>query len=255
MRLKDVVSFLLGVLLGVLALYYILWRTDGLKPGHLLARTTADWTGRTEPPPPLPTIPFPTPGRASPTPTPTVFAATPNALTPAAAGGLPLPEIPTPSLEEFAELKGRAIAFPLRDYRLAELKDTFHETRGGTRRHEALDILAPRGTPVLAVDDGKVTKLFTSRQGGLTVYQFDPRERFAYYYAHLDRYAEGLKEGDHLRRGDRIGTVGTTGNASPDTPHLHFAIFRLGPEKHWWEGTPVNPFPLFVAEVTTRVQR
>jgi murein DD-endopeptidase MepM/ murein hydrolase activator NlpD len=246
MRPRDIGWLGLGVLLGALALYYALWRTDGLAPGHILTRTTADWTGGTEPLPPLPTIPFPTPA-ASLSPAIIATVGTPDAATPLAAATV-LPEVPTPSLEEFAELKGRSIAFPLRGYRLADLTDTFHEARGTARRHEALDILAPRGTPVLAVDDGKIVKLFTSKQGGLTVYQFDPRERFAYYYAHLDRYAEGLKEGDQLRRGDRIGTVGTSGNAPPDTPHLHFAIFRLGPEKRWWEGTPVNPLPLFLPE-------
>jgi peptidoglycan LD-endopeptidase LytH len=107
--------------------------------------------------------------------------------------------------------------------------------------------MAARGTPVLATADGKVVKLFTSKPGGLTVYQFDPDERYAYYYAHLDRYAEGLAEGQTLRRGDLVGYVGSTGNASPDAPHLHFAIFRLGPERQWWKGTPVNPYPFLNA--------
>jgi murein DD-endopeptidase MepM/ murein hydrolase activator NlpD len=246
MRARDVGWLILGVLLGALSLYYVLWRTDGLSPGHVLARTTADWGGHTERPGPIPTIPFP----ATPSPAPAI----PSDPQPAAGDSaapspaLSPPALPTPSLDDFAALKGRSIAFPLRAYRLAELKDTFDEQRGASRRHEALDILAPRGTPVLAVDEGPVAKLFESKQGGLTVYQFDTRERFAYYYAHLDRYADGLKEGMILKRGDPVGTVGTTGNAAPDTPHLHFAIFRLGPEKRWWEGTAVNPFPLFVTE-------
>jgi murein DD-endopeptidase MepM/ murein hydrolase activator NlpD len=87
-----------------------------------------------------------------------------------------------------------------------------------------------------------VVKLFTSRQGGLTVYQFDRDEEYCYYYAHLDRYREGLQEGQTLRRGDLVGYVGTSGNAPKETPHLHFAIFKLGPEKRWWHGTPINPF-------------
>jgi murein DD-endopeptidase MepM/ murein hydrolase activator NlpD len=123
-----------------------------------------------------------------------------------------------------------------------ELQDSFEETRGGSRKHEALDIQAPRGTPVRATDDGRVVKLFTSRQGGLTVYQFDRDEEYCYYYAHLDRYREGLQEGQTLRRGDLVGYVGTSGNAPKETPHLHFAIFKLGPEKRWWHGTPINPF-------------
>ena len=104
--------------------------------------------------------------------------------------------------------------------------------------------MAPRGTPVVAVDDGKVVKLFNSKPGGLTVYQFDPDEKLAYYYAHLDRYAPGLAEGTVVKRGDVIGYVGSTGNANPDAPHLHFAVFVLGPEKRWWQGTPINPYPL-----------
>lgn len=239
MRWKDLSLFGAGAVTGALALYYVLWRTDGLMKDHPLSRTTSDWSRKTAPLPPLATIPFPTPGRTpDPTPDPS----------PAAAGTTPAaPTLPTPSLEGFAELKGRSLSFPIEGYRLMDLKDSFHETRGGVRRHEALDILAPRGTPVLAVDEGAVVKLFTSEQGGLTVYQFDARERFCYYYAHLDRYAEGLREGTILKRGGRVGYVGTTGNARPDNPHLHFAIFRLGPEKRWWEGTALNPFPLFVA--------
>ena len=95
-----------------------------------------------------------------------------------------------------------------------------------------------------AVADWRVAKLFTSRLGGLTVYQFDRQERVAYYYAHLDAYAPGLQEGQMLRRGDPVGTVGFTGNANPDAPHMHFAVFALGPERRWWEGAPLNPYPL-----------
>ena len=123
------------------------------------------------------------------------------------------------------------------------MRDTFNQARGG-RRHEAIDILAPRGTPVIATDDGVVKKLFTSKPGGLTVYQFDPDQRFCYYYAHLDRYAAGLQEGQVVRRGEVLGYVGTTGNANPNTPHLHFALIRLDLEKRWWKGTYVNPYPL-----------
>jgi peptidoglycan LD-endopeptidase LytH len=99
---------------------------------------------------------------------------------------------------------------------------------------------------VIAVDDGKVKKLFLSVRGGLTVYQFDTAETYCYYYAHLDRYAEDLREGQFLKRGDRIGYVGTTGDAAADSPHLHFAIFKLGPEKHWWQGAPINPYPILI---------
>lgn len=129
-----------------------------------------------------------------------------------------------------------------------QLADTFGQARGNERRHQALDILAPRGTPVLAASDGKLVKLFNSKPGGLTLYQFDPEQKVAYYYAHLDRYATGLDEGRELKRGEVIGYVGSTGNADPATPHLHFAVFELGPEKNWWEGTAVNPYPLLKGE-------
>jgi murein DD-endopeptidase MepM/ murein hydrolase activator NlpD len=129
---------------------------------------------------------------------------------------------------------------------LIDLHQSFSEARGGRRSHEALDILAPRGTPVRAVDDGVVKKLFTSVRGGLTVYQFDPGERYCYYYAHLDGYAAGLREGQLLRRGDLVGYVGSTGNARRDAPHLHFAVTRLDPDRKWWGGTPIDPYPLLV---------
>jgi murein DD-endopeptidase MepM/ murein hydrolase activator NlpD len=126
-----------------------------------------------------------------------------------------------------------------------DLRDTFHERRGGDQRgHEAIDIPAASGTPVLAVADGRIAKLFLSQPGGLTVYQFDVDSKYAYYYAHLDRYAPGLAEGQQVARGSVIGHVGSTGNARADAPHLHFAIFRLGPLAQWWRGDPVNPFEL-----------
>ena len=103
---------------------------------------------------------------------------------------------------------------------------------------------AAAGTPVLAVADGHVEKLFTSDAGGLTIYQFDPSGRYAYYYAHLQGYAPGLREKQPVRRGQLLGYVGSTGNASPTAPHLHFAIFLLGPEKQWWKGRAINPYPL-----------
>ena len=103
-------------------------------------------------------------------------------------------------------------------------------------------MLAPRNTPVLAVEDGKIARLFLSAAGGITIYQFDPTSTYCYYYAHLERYANGLEEGDTVKRGEVLGYVGTTGNAPRDTPHLHFAIFKLGEEKKWWQGTPIDPY-------------
>lgn len=139
------------------------------------------------------------------------------------------------------------LLLPVQGVAPAQLSDTFDDARGSERMHEALDITAPRGTPVLAATDGSIEKLFTSDAGGLTIYQFDPRREHAYYYAHLDAYAPGLAEGQAVARGDVIGYVGSTGNASDDAPHLHFAIFELGPEKRWWQGTAINPYPLLAA--------
>lgn len=136
-----------------------------------------------------------------------------------------------------------ALLLPVPGVRASALRDMFYEGRDNNQRgHEAIDIAAPRGTAVLAVDDGRIVKLFLSQPGGLTLYQFDPTGRFAYYYAHLDRYADGIREGQTVRRGTVIGYVGSTGNARPDAPHLHFAIFRLGADKQWWKGEPINPF-------------
>jgi murein DD-endopeptidase MepM/ murein hydrolase activator NlpD len=116
--------------------------------------------------------------------------------------------------------------------------------RRGNRLHGALDIPAPRGTPVLSADAGRVLKLHTSRGGGLTVYVADPTERFVYYYAHLDGYRKGLAEGQLVRKGDVLGYVGTTGNAPPNLPHLHFAITRTEDVSKWWRGTPIDPRPI-----------
>lgn len=125
-----------------------------------------------------------------------------------------------------------------------QLIDTYTQARSGGRLHDAIDILAPRGTPVLAAVDGTIRKLFTSRAGGLTIYEFDVREERVYYYAHLDSYADNIQEGLFVKQGTVIGYVGTTGNAPPGTPHLHFAIENLTPTKEWWKGEPVNPYPL-----------
>ena len=138
-------------------------------------------------------------------------------------------------------LADRDLLVPVEGVQPEQLVRSFAQSRGG-RQHEAIDILAARNTPVLAIEGGKVARLFFSKAGGITVYQFDPAEQYCYYYAHLERYADGLVEGQELRKGQVIGYVGTTGNAPKDTPHLHFAIFRLTEAKRWWEGTPIDPY-------------
>jgi murein DD-endopeptidase MepM/ murein hydrolase activator NlpD len=136
---------------------------------------------------------------------------------------------------------------PVRGIEPSQLFDTYSEQRGGgSRAHEALDIAAPRGTPVLSATGGRVLKLFDSQAGGKMVYAADSSERFILMYAHLDSYANGLAEGRPLKRGQVIGAVGTTGNAPPNLPHLHFAVARSNDVKQWWKGSPVNPFPLLV---------
>ena len=139
-------------------------------------------------------------------------------------------------------LRARGLTVPVSGVNAAQLSDSFTQSRSSGTTHEALDIMAPRGTPVLAVEDGRVTKLFLSKPGGITLYQFDPSAEFVYYYAHLDRYADGIVEGDIVTKGQVIAYVGSTGNASANAPHLHFAVSRLGPERQWWRGTAINPF-------------
>lgn len=161
---------------------------------------------------------------------------------------LPSPQpAPTPVVDanDLRRLRERALLFPVPDVTPATVRDTFADRRGGGL-HEALDVPAPRGAVVVAVDDGIVAKLFTSVPGGFTVYVFDDARRYAYYYAHLDGYAEGLAEGRRVRRGEVLGRVGSTGNAPEDAPHLHFAIFKLEAEPRWWVGTPIDPHPLVV---------
>lgn len=141
-------------------------------------------------------------------------------------------------------LARRDLEIPVRGVKPIDLHDTFNDAHALGHRHDAIDIMAPRGTEVLAVDDGTVAKLFTSEAGGLTIYQFDPTQTFSYYYAHLDHYAPGLSERQAVRRGQLLGYVGSTGNASEDAPHLHFAIARLDTDRSWWKGDPINPYPL-----------
>jgi murein DD-endopeptidase MepM/ murein hydrolase activator NlpD len=141
-------------------------------------------------------------------------------------------------------LTHRKFAIPVEGVKPDQLVRSFEDRRSGTRAHEALDILAPRNTPVRAIDDGTIARLFESKAGGTTIYQFDPTEQFCYYYAHLERYVDGLREGDQVKKGQIIGYVGTSGNAPKNTPHLHFAIFKLTSAKRWWEGTPIDPYDI-----------
>jgi murein DD-endopeptidase MepM/ murein hydrolase activator NlpD len=173
-----------------------------------------------------------------------------------AAADTPLAPIPAPidtTGAAIADAELRALAaqliVPVQGVRPKELHDTYTAPRGGgSRSHEALDILAPRGTPVLSATDGVLRKFHDSAAGGLMVYAGDATDRFVLMYGHLDRYADGIVEGQPLRRGQVIGYVGTTGNAPAGTPHLHFAIARGQPSVAWWRGTPVDPYPLLTGK-------
>ena len=138
------------------------------------------------------------------------------------------------------------IGLPIEGLTAANVRDTFDEMHSG-HPHEAIDLPAPKGTPVHAVVSGIIRRLFLSKPGGNTIYEFDEMGAYCYYYAHLDRYAAGLREGMRVWQGEVIGFVGSTGNADPKSPHLHFTIFELGPEKHWWKGKAVNPYPALLA--------
>lgn len=134
---------------------------------------------------------------------------------------------------------------PVRGVRRAELADTWGAARSERRTHQGVDIMAPSGVEVLATADGRIAKLYRSTRGGLTIYQFDAGERYAFYYAHLSAYARDLREGDLVRQGQVIGYVGSTGNAT--TPHLHFELQRLTEERRWWRGEAINAYPFLRA--------
>jgi murein DD-endopeptidase MepM/ murein hydrolase activator NlpD len=137
-------------------------------------------------------------------------------------------------------------ASPFPGLKASQLHESFNEIHHG-HRHQAIDIMEAHGTPIHAVVDGTIHKLFTSRAGGITIYEFDSSETYCYYYAHLDRYADGLHESMAVKHGQVLGYVGTTGNAAPDAPQLHLAIDRLGRDKRWWKGTPIDPYPVLLS--------
>ena len=159
---------------------------------------------------------------------------------------------PPVAIAEGVEVGPAGLAIPVAGVKADQLTDTFTQARaGGRRRHDAIDIMAPEGTPVLAATDGTVEKLFFSNGGGgITIYVRSPDNRWTYYYAHLSAYAPGLAEGQQVRRGQVIGHVGHTGDANAAGPHLHFAINRMNAGERWWQGTPINPYPLLAGKKT-----
>lgn len=150
------------------------------------------------------------------------------------------------SSETVNYILSRGLVVPVAGVAVAQLQDTFDEGRDDGRVHRALDILAPRGTAVLAADDGRIVRMRPNALGGNAIYATDPQGRVVYYYAHLDAYQPRLLEGATIARGDTLGIVGTTGNAPKDTPHLHFQVMRMPPDGRYWDGEPINPYPLFL---------
>ncbi|MGY0558585.1 M23 family metallopeptidase [Lysobacter sp. A421] len=260
--MKALLVFLAGLLIGANAVYFVMtWDDADTDAAVMFERERsqhAEPAPATQTPSALATASSSTaPVRQPVAPPASRLDAPPLSPTLSAAASLPTatPTTPTTSTSTSTSTPtppeattGAELVVPVQGIKPTQLDNTFDDARGQARVHEAIDIMAPRGTPVLAAAAGKVEKLFTSVPGGLTIYQFEPSGRYAYYYAHLDRYAAGLEEGKVLKRGDVIGYVGSTGNASEDAPHLHFAIFVLGPEKRWWEGTAINPYPILTGK-------
>jgi len=223
--MKTLRLLAVGLVIGVVG-YWLLGpgpsaRLGAAEPAKVGSATSSTRAALDVPPPPAPA--------------PAPIQTTPSPPAPDAGGSAPAPA---------PEDAAGALLLPVQGIRADQLQDTFTDARSEGRVHDAIDILAPNGTPVLAVADGTVEKLFDSVRGGLTVYQFEPSGRYCYYYAHLDRYADGLVEKKTIKRGEVIGYVGSTGNASPEAPHLHFEIHVLGPEKQWWKGESINPYPV-----------
>jgi peptidoglycan LD-endopeptidase LytH len=159
------------------------------------------------------------------------------------------PASPPVAVAQAIEVGPAGLAIPVDGIKRGELTDTFDAARASGRRHDAIDIMAPEGTPVISATDGTVEKLFFSHGGGgITVYVRSPDRRWMYYYAHLQGYAPGLAEGQQVKQGQIIGRVGHTGDANASGPHLHFAINQMGQGERWWQGTPINPYPLLAGK-------
>src|SRR4051795_1523810 len=157
-------------------------------------------------------------------------------------------QAPPVAVAEQILIQPSGLAVPVVGIKPEQLTDTYDAARGAGRRHDAIDIMAPEGTPVIAAADGKVEKLFNSVRGGTTIYVRSPDQKWVYYYAHLSAYAPGLAEGQQVKRGQVIASVGHTGDANAAGPHLHFAINQMAPGERWWHGTPINPYPLLAGK-------
>jgi murein DD-endopeptidase MepM/ murein hydrolase activator NlpD len=144
-------------------------------------------------------------------------------------------------------LRSRELMVPVDGIRVSQVPDNFSAGRGG-RAHNAHDLLAKRGTPVLAADDGRIIRLASNALGGITIYATDPAQRLVYYYAHLDSYAPGLKAGASIGKGELLGFVGSTGNATDTAPHLHFQVGQMTDIRRHWEGVPIDAREYFTLD-------
>lgn len=219
-RVRNILGFL-AVVIAVGALVAWLGRKskDGPRKIVTWSRTKPTTPDQTTPASPSPLSEGPTNDSSTPAPS------SPNAVSPS----------PAPA---------GALIIPVAGVRPDQLQDTFSAARSDERIHDAIDIAAPRGTPVLAAADGTIVKLFQSERGGTTIYQLSTDKKFFYYYAHLDRYVEGLTEGNFAKQGETLAYVGDTGNAGAGNYHLHFSIALTSDPKRYWDGTNINPYPL-----------
>src|SRR5687768_15886491 len=239
-RARVFIALVIGIVLLVAIEAYLQKRS-----GHYVSQVSEAT--------PSPTSVSPTPITIqSPEPLPTASAQTPvpSPVTAGSAGSAgsptPAPSVPdlVPAAPQLGFVGTLKLIVPVAGVQPNQLLDTFSDSRSEGRVHDAIDIAAAAGTPVVAAADGQIIKLFQSERGGTTIYQLSTNQKLIFYYAHLQRYADGLTEGKYVRQGEVIGYVGDTGNAGPGNYHLHFSIAVVTDPKRYWEGTNINPYPL-----------
>ena len=235
-RGRVFIALVIGIVLLVAIVAYLQRRS-----GHYVSQVTEAT--------PSPTSVPPTPIASQSTePLPTASAVTPvlSPVTEPSAWPTPAPSVPNlvPAAPPVGFVGTLKLIVPVAGVQPSQLLDTFSDSRSEGRVHDAIDISAAAGTPVLAAADGQIIKLFQSERGGTTIYQLSTNQKLIFYYAHLQRYVDGLTEGKYVRQGEVIGYVGDTGNAGPGNYHLHFSIAVVTDPKRYWEGTNINPYPL-----------
>ncbi len=235
------IRLLVAILLVLGALVAFVWALSRRSQTEQVVTVTLPSGASSTAPPPIAE-----PSLAVPSPLPSVestMAPTPM-QSPTMENTPPPQSTQTPQASPAVPSNSASLLIPVEGVRPEQLRDTFQASRSAGRVHDAIDIPAPRGTPVLAAADGPIVKLFQSVAGGTTIYQLSTDNHTIYYYAHLDRYSDGLKEGNFARRGEVIAYVGDTGNAGAGNYHLHFSISMVSDPKRYWDGTNINPYPL-----------